>query len=271
MYAEAHAKSACALAPPEEVIKTNDTFAKKLSDDPFTRISNSIFADKRLNIKTLGLLCLCLSLPDDWNFSIRGLVKISGVGQSALMSALDALEALGYLRRGRDQAHQEDGKFGGVQYVFYDTPQTEDAPCVDFPYTGEPYTENQAQEIIKQETKKQEKPPISPKNEKAPMPAELMKRVADYARGDTELETRFMEFAENRRAIKKPIKTDRTLTLLLSKLNELSGGNRDRKLQLIDLAVERNWLSFFPERENHAIRLPKEPPGGFEPEVKAWQ
>lgn len=196
------------------------------------------------------------------------MVKISGVGQSALISALDALETLGYLRRSRDQAHQQDGKFGGVRYEFYDKPQEEVAPCVDFPYTAEPYTENRAQEIIKQEIIKQEKPPISPKSEKAPMPAELIQRVTDYARGDAELEMRFIEFAENRRAIKKPIKTDRTLTLLLSKLNELSGGNRDRKIQLIDLAIERNWLSFFPLRD--AIRLPKEPPAGFEPEVSAW-
>ena len=114
-------------------------------------------------------------------------------------------------------------------------------------------------------------PPISPKAEKAPMPAELMKRATDYAGEDAELLARFLDFAENRRAIKKPIKTDRTLTLLLSKLNELSNGNRKRKLQLIDLAIERNWLSFFPLREEHAIRLPRESGPSYEPEVSAWQ
>lgn len=118
-------------------------------------------------------------------------------------------------------------------------------------------------------------PPISPKAEKTPMPAALMQRVVDYARGDTELETRFVEFAENRQAIKKPIKTDRTLTLLLSKLNELSGGNRDRKMQLIDLAIERNWLSFFPLRDE--AQAPRQGRGAkpaapsYEPEVSAWQ
>lgn len=117
-------------------------------------------------------------------------------------------------------------------------------------------------------------PPISPKAEKTPMTAELMKRVADYAGEDEELRTRFYEFAENRKAIKKPIKTDRTLTLLLSKLNELSHGNRERKLRLIDLAIERNWLSFFPLNEDSPIRLPREAKGaapGYEPEVSAWR
>ena len=119
--------------------------------------------------------------------------------------------------------------------------------------------------------KDNKEPPISPKTEKAPMPAPLMQRGEDYARGDTELLARFLDFAENRLAIKKPIKTDRTLTLLLSKLNELSKGNRDRKLELIDLAIERNWLSFFPLREDRPIRPPKTAPPSFEPEVSAWQ
>lgn len=215
-------------------------------------------------------MCLCLSLPDGWNFSIRGLVKISGVGQSALISALDALEALGYLRRSRNQAHQEDGKFGGVRYEFFDKPQEEVAPCVDFPYTAEPYTGNQAQEIIKQETKKQEKPPISPKSKKGPMPAELIARVAQYAGEDAELQTRFLQFAENRKAIRKPIETNRTLTLLLAKLDKLSGGNRDKKLKLIDVATERNWLSFFPLRDDPPPRPAKGAAPTYEPEVSAW-
>lgn len=94
-------------------------------------------------------------------------MKISGVGQSALISALDALEKLGYLRRSRDQSHLENGKFGGVRYEFFDKPQEITEPCVDFPYTAEPYTENRAQEIIKQETKKQEIPPKPPRGRAA--------------------------------------------------------------------------------------------------------
>ena len=187
-----------------------------------------------------------------------------------MISALDALETLGYLRRSRDQAHQDNGKFGGVRYEFFDTPQEEAAPCVDFPYTDEPYTENRAQEIIKQETKKQEEPPISPKSKKDPMPAELIARVLQYAGEDAELQTRFLQFAENRKAIRKPIETNRTLTLLLSKLDNLSGGNRDKKLKLIDLATERNWLSFFPLRDDPPPRQAKSAAPTYEPEVSTW-
>ena len=107
---------------------------------------------------------MCLSLPEDWSFSIRGLASICVDGQAAIQTALDTLEELGYLRRDRNQGHQENGKFGGVRYVFYDAPQS---PCVDFPYTDEPYTENRAQEITKQETKKQENPLKPPRGRAA--------------------------------------------------------------------------------------------------------
>lgn len=177
-------------------------------------------------------------------------MKISGVGQSALISALDALETLGYLRRSRDQAHQDNGKFGGVRYEFFDTPQEEAAPCVDFPYTDEPYTENRAQEIIKQETKKQEEPPKPPKSKKNPMPAELIARVEHYAGEDLQLRDALLEFARMRDARKKTIKTDRQLTLLLSKLNELSGGRRRDKIALIEKATVNEWLSFYPLRDD---------------------
>lgn len=172
-------------------MRTNNTFEIIRSEDPFTRINNGIFKDKRLNLKTLGLLCLCLSLPEDWKFSIRGLASICVDGQAAIVSALDALEELGYLRRDKDQAHQENGKFGGVRYVFFDVPT---APCVDFPhtaepYTAEPYTENRAQEKKKQETKKQEIPPKPPRAraaKKAPdhLPDEFARLWTAYPRGE---------------------------------------------------------------------------------------
>lgn len=173
-------------------MRTNETFEIVRTEDPFTRINSRIFKDKRLSLKTLGLLCLCLSLPDDWNFSIRGLAAICKDKQTAIMTALDALEELGYLRRDRAQEHQASGKFGGVRYVFFDVPPT---PCVDFPYTvhpntGEPNTENPPQEIIQQETKKQESPPKPPRGraaaKKAPdhLPEEFDRLWKAYPRGE---------------------------------------------------------------------------------------
>ena len=188
------------------------------------------------------------------------------------MTALDALEELGYLRRDRNQDHQENGKFGGVRYVFFDAPTQ---PCIDFPntvepYTDEPYTENPPQEIIKQETQKQEKPPISPKNGKAQIPAEVLSRIETYAGPDMQLRDALVHFAENRQAIKKPIKTQHAMTLLLSTLDKASEGDRALKIDLIREAETRNWLSFY-RHDDRRKTAKAPPPAEYEPEVRAWQ
>lgn len=150
--------------PQKKVMKTSDTFETKKTADPFSRINNEIFKDKRLSLKSLGLLCLCLSLdPETWTFSIRGLDAICKDGRTAIIRALDELEELGYLRRSRVQEHNADGGFGHTHYVFYDTPQEEGAPCTRFVNTDDPYTENQPQEKNQLETNQLDSPHKPPR------------------------------------------------------------------------------------------------------------
>ena len=43
----------------------------------YTVMSNYHLRDRRLSYKAKGLLSFMLSLPDDWDYSINGLVSIS--------------------------------------------------------------------------------------------------------------------------------------------------------------------------------------------------
>lgn len=87
----------------------------------FTIINNSIFRDTRLKMKSLGLLCKMLSLPDDWNFSERGLAKLfDNDGMTSLRTAIADLEELGYLYR--EQLRDEEGRFIGWIWEITDTP-----------------------------------------------------------------------------------------------------------------------------------------------------
>lgn len=87
----------------------------------FTIINNSIFRDTRLKMKALGLLCKMLSLPDDWNFSERGLAKLfDNDGMTSLRTAIADLEELGYLYR--EQLRDDDGRFVGWVWEITDTP-----------------------------------------------------------------------------------------------------------------------------------------------------
>ena len=87
----------------------------------FTVMSNYHFREKKMSLKSKGLLSLMLSLPDDWNYSISGLVTLSKDGKDSVMSALAELELFGYLQR--ERVTNSKGQFAGVEYNIYEQPQ----------------------------------------------------------------------------------------------------------------------------------------------------
>ena len=92
---------------------------KKAVSKDFTTIHNAMVKDKQLGINDRGLLLTMLSLPDNWNFSIKGLMCILPDGYTRISTALKHLEELGYLVRERIY---EDGKIVDWEYIFSDEP-----------------------------------------------------------------------------------------------------------------------------------------------------
>lgn len=89
----------------------------------FTIVNNSIVRDKRLGIKERGLLLTLLSLPDNWNFSVAGICSLLPDGKATINSTIKNLESLGYLKR--KQIKNENGQFGGYDWIITDNPSTE--------------------------------------------------------------------------------------------------------------------------------------------------
>ncbi len=108
----------------------------------YTIMSNHHFKEKGMSLKAKGLLSLMLSLPDDWDYSIMGLVKLSKDGKDSVMTALKELEQFRYLTRTRIQ--DEKGKFAGYDYDIYEEPQSE-IPYAENPNTDKPNAENPPQ------------------------------------------------------------------------------------------------------------------------------
>lgn len=102
----------------------------------YTVISNTHLKEKEMSLKAKGLLTLMLSLPDEWDYSINGLVAICKENQTSVRSALNELEQFGYLIRQRKQ--DDKGKFC-YEYNIYEYPQTEN------PHTDNPHTDNHTQ------------------------------------------------------------------------------------------------------------------------------
>ena len=102
-------------------------------ESDFTILPNSLLRDGRLSLRDVGLLCLMLSLPPEWQFSVRGLAAIiPNDGQSSVSAALKRIEAAGYLWR--ERRRDAGGKLGEVIWVVTDVPQ----PRLDFPDVANP-------------------------------------------------------------------------------------------------------------------------------------
>lgn len=86
----------------------------------------------------------------------------------------------------------------------------------------------------------------------------LLKKLVEYAGRDEQLLMALLAHAEMRYKLKRPVVTDRALTLLLRNLEKLAGNNRNLKLAIIDKAIEHNWLTFYALK---ADELPLTAPG----------
>ena len=104
----------------------------------YTVMSNVHLRDKALPLKAKGLLSLMLSLPEDWDYSMRGLAKLSADGLDSTRAAVKALERSGYVVR--RQLYDSRGRFSNNEYTVFEIPQPS-SPSSDLPLTGKPSTE----------------------------------------------------------------------------------------------------------------------------------
>ena len=118
----------------------------------YTVMSNHHLRDKALSLKSKGLLSMMLSLPENWNYTTRGLAKICKEGVDAIGGALRELEAAGYIVR--HQLRDRQGRISDTEYVIYEQPQPK-APDTPQPDTASPDTEKPAElNIEKSRTQK---------------------------------------------------------------------------------------------------------------------
>nr|WP_279325102.1 DUF6017 domain-containing protein [Coprococcus comes] len=102
-------------------------------------MSNHHLRNHELSLKAKGLLSMMLSLPDDWNYTTRGLAKICKEGVDAIGNALRELETAGYIVR--NQLRDRQGRISDTEYVIYEQPQPKN-PDTPQPDTASPDTEN---------------------------------------------------------------------------------------------------------------------------------
>ena len=109
----------------------------------YTVMSKYHLKDSSLTLKSKGLLSMMLSLPDEWNYTTRGLAAICKEGVDSIGTALKELERAGYIQRHR--LRDEKGKITDTEYVIFERPQIQphtEQPKTALPHTEKPHTEN---------------------------------------------------------------------------------------------------------------------------------
>jgi len=112
----------------------------------YTVMSNHHLKNRALSLKAKGLLSMMLSLPDDWDYTTRGLASICREGVDAIGKALKELESAGYMER--RQLRGKDGRITDTEYTIYEQPRKPPGtpfPDTDSPDTEKPDTEKPAQ------------------------------------------------------------------------------------------------------------------------------
>lgn len=136
-----------------------------------TRIQNSIIWDSALSTAARFSLIAMLSLPDSWDYSVRGMAAMLGISKDTMSKYLTELESAGYLKR--NQSHSEAGKFAKTQYLLTDTPgnfgeepdrepcpnssDTDPAPCPNFSAPENSPQKKRTEQDLKEKKIKKEK------------------------------------------------------------------------------------------------------------------
>jgi hypothetical protein len=220
----------------------------------YTVLSNHHFKEKGMSLKAKGLLSLMLSLPDDWNYSIAGLVSLSKDGKDSVMAALAELEKFRYLNRLRTT--NSKGQFSGVEYNIYEEPQPEN------PVAGKQNSEKQDEGksnsgkpplLNTKFTKNLNNKVIKELNTKEiEMEAILISSVSNETLRDL-----YRDYIEMREGINAPL-TERGLKMLIQRNERLSNLNIEVQKILLETAIINNWKNIYSPNESNAPSYVKE-------------
>ena len=119
----------------------------------YTVMANHHLRNTALSLKAKGLLSLMLSLPDNWDYTLKGLAKICRDGVDSIAAGVKELEDSGYIVRKR--VRSDNGRMGDMEYTILEHPIVSASPERDFPVQEKPVQGNPAQEKPEQEKRPQ--------------------------------------------------------------------------------------------------------------------
>lgn len=196
----------------------------------FVVMSNEFLRNKELSLKAKGLLAVCLSLPDTWDYSINGLVSICKESITAVRNAMKELEAHGYMKINKLQ--NEKGHFY-YEYVIYETPHIENL-YVDNADMENLVVDNQQQLNTNQ---------LSTEELNIDKLNLYIKEHASAA-----ILSPLYEYLEMRKEIGTPLDL-RSLKVFLTRLEKLSNNNINIQRLMLENATMNKWKNVYKPKD----------------------
>ena len=112
----------------------------------YTVMSNHHLRDDKLSLKAKGLLSLMLSLPENWDYTTKGLAHICKDGVDSISAGVRELEEHGYVVR--ERIRNSNGQLGAIEYTILEQPKPvpekpeRENPVQVFPVQDTPVLEN---------------------------------------------------------------------------------------------------------------------------------
>lgn len=216
----------------------------------FTVMSNFHFKEKDMSLKAKGLLSLMLSLPEDWNYSVAGLVKLSKDGKDSVMSALQELEKFGYLTR--QQLTNSKGQFNGIEYHIYEEPQ-HGIPVAEKPISAKENAANQHADYPPQlNTNQLSTKEINILNKSSTKGEAALSESDAYeillTIDDTDLADLYLQYIEWRNTTEAPL-TKQGLKMLIKRCERLSEFNVAVQKAMVETALIQGWKNVFAPKQ----------------------
>ena len=116
----------------------------------YTVMSNHHLRNTNLSLKAKGLLSLMLSLPENWDYTTKGLARICKDGVDSICAGVRELEEQGYVIR--ERVRNPNGQLGAIEYTILEQPRPPERekperenPVLDNPILGSPVLEEPEQ------------------------------------------------------------------------------------------------------------------------------
>lgn len=201
----------------------------------FVVMSNKFLREKEMSLKAKGLLALCLSLPDTWNYSLNGLCAICKESLTAIRSTLKELEQFGYLKR--NKLKNDKGQFI-YEYIICEQPYAQNL------HLGEQHVEKQEIADVYAENNREEK--IKEENKEKENIEEINLYIEQHAFAATW--SLLHEYLEIRKEIGAPLSM-RGLKMLLTRLEKLSNGNVGIQRLMLENAIMNKWKNIYKPKQ----------------------